>query len=215
VPHEIKYRDKIDTELKSGVYEPLYKDPAAKVEGKVQQILTKYKAVLPAEVKRKLIPQHRKPPHLYFLPKVHTPDMPLRLIVSSIGSPCFALTGFLNNILSPLAGRSDSFVKNYGHFIKLLKLVNLRGQEILVTFDVVSLFTNIPVYEALLVFRNRLDNDNTLAELSVLNMEAIMELLDGCLRTTDSNSRRIEWQWVVPFVSLLAISTSNCLSIQR
>jgi hypothetical protein len=56
VPHEIEYRDKIDTELKSGVYEPLSKDPAAKVERKFQQILTKYKAVLPAEAKRKITP---------------------------------------------------------------------------------------------------------------------------------------------------------------
>jgi hypothetical protein len=104
--------------------------------------------------------------------------------VSSIGSPFFALAGILNNILSPLAVRSDSFIKNYGDFIELLKSVDLRGQEILVSFDVVSLFTNIPVYEALLVFRSRLDNDNTLTELSVRKVEAIMEFLDVCLRTT-------------------------------
>jgi hypothetical protein len=47
-----------------------------------------------------------------------------------------------------------------------------------VSFDVVNLFTNVPVYEALQVIRNRLDNDNILAELSV------MELLDVCLRAT-------------------------------
>jgi hypothetical protein len=94
--------------------------------------------------------------------------MPQRLIVSSIGSPCFALAGFLNNILSFLAGKSESFVKNYCHLVELLKSVNLRGQDILVSFDEVSLFTNIPVYEALLVIRIRLDNDNILAEPFVL-----------------------------------------------
>jgi hypothetical protein len=46
----------LDTLLESGVYEPVPKDPAAKVERKVQQILTKYKTVLPTEVKRKLTP---------------------------------------------------------------------------------------------------------------------------------------------------------------
>jgi hypothetical protein len=70
--------------------------------------------------------------------------MPLRLLLSSIGSPCFALTG-------PLGGRFDSFIKNYSHLIELLKSVNLRGQDILVPFDVVSLFSNIPVYEAGLI----------------------------------------------------------------
>jgi hypothetical protein len=122
---EFKYNDKINTLLESGIYEPMPKDPTAKVERKVQQILAKYKTVLPTEVKRKLTPYHSKLPHLYGLPKIHKPDIPLRPIVSSIGSPCYALAGFLHKILSPLAGRSESFVKNSGHFIQLLKPVNL------------------------------------------------------------------------------------------
>jgi hypothetical protein len=181
---ESKYNDKINTLLESGAYEPVPKDPTAKVERKVQQILAKFKTVLPTEVKRKLTPYHSKPPHLYGLPKIHKPDIPLRPIVSSIGSPCYALAGFLHKILSPLAGRSESFVKNSGHFIQLLKPVNLRRQDTLVSFDVVSLFTNVPVDEALQVINNKLTNDNTLAERSILKVEAIMELLDVCLRTT-------------------------------
>jgi hypothetical protein len=55
--------------------------------------------------------------HLYGLPKVHKPDIPLRPIVSSIGSPCYALVGFLCKILCPLAGKSESFVKNLSHFV--------------------------------------------------------------------------------------------------
>jgi hypothetical protein len=45
-----KYNDKINTLLESGVYEPLPKNPTAKVERKVQQILAKHKTVLPTEV---------------------------------------------------------------------------------------------------------------------------------------------------------------------
>jgi hypothetical protein len=65
-----------------------------------------------------------------------------------------------------------------------LKSVNLRGQDILVSFYVLGLFTNVPVDEALQVIRSRIENDNTLTEPSVLKVEAIMELLDVCLRTT-------------------------------
>ncbi|PNF20028.1 hypothetical protein B7P43_G05946 [Cryptotermes secundus] len=137
-----------------------------------------------SELKRKLTPYHSKPPHLFGLPKIHKPDIPLRPIVSSIGSPCYALAGFLQEIRSLLAGRSGSFVKNSGHFIELLKSVNLRRKDKLACFDVVSLFTNVPVDEALQVIRSRLNNHNTLAERSVLKVEAIMELLDVCLRTT-------------------------------
>jgi hypothetical protein len=53
----------------------------------------------------------------------------------------------------------------------------------LVSFDVVSLFTDVPVDKALQVIRNKLHNDNTLAERPVLQVEAILELLEVCLKT--------------------------------
>jgi hypothetical protein len=66
----------------------------------------------------------------------------------------------------------------------MLKSVNLQTLDPLVSFDVVSLFTNVPVDETLQVIRYKLHNDSTLAEPSVLQVEAIMELLEICLRTT-------------------------------
>jgi hypothetical protein len=45
-------------------------------------------------------------------------------------------------------------------------------------------FTNVPVGKALQVIRNKLHNKDTLAEGPVLQVEAIMELLEVCLRTT-------------------------------
>jgi hypothetical protein len=38
---ETQYRDKINIVLKSGFYEALPRDPTAKVDGKIQQILAK------------------------------------------------------------------------------------------------------------------------------------------------------------------------------
>jgi hypothetical protein len=64
-----------------------------------------------------------------------------------------------------------------------LKYVNLHSLDTLVCFDVVSLFTNVPVDEALQVIRNKLHNNNTLAERSVLQVGSIMELLEVCLKT--------------------------------
>jgi hypothetical protein len=64
-----------------------------------------------------------------------------------------------------------------------LKSVNLQSSDTLVSFDVISLFTNVPVYEALQVIGNKLHNDDTLAERSALKVEAIMELLEVCCAT--------------------------------
>jgi hypothetical protein len=80
-----EYKDKLNTLLKSGDYELLPKDPTAKVERKIQKHLSKHKNTLPIDLKRKLTLYHNKLPHLYGLPKIHKPDVPLRPIVSSIG----------------------------------------------------------------------------------------------------------------------------------
>jgi hypothetical protein len=60
----------------------------------------------------------------------------------------------------------------------------VRSSDNLISFDVVSFFTNALVDEALQVIRNKLHNDDALAEPSVLQVEAIMKLLEVCLRTT-------------------------------
>jgi hypothetical protein len=104
--------------------------------------------------------------------------------VNYIGSPCYSPAGFLHRIFSHLAGKSQSFVKNSDHFVQLLKAANPRSQDTLVNFDVVSLFTNVPVDETLQIIENKLHNDDKLAEPSILQLEAIMEMLEVCLRTT-------------------------------
>jgi hypothetical protein len=98
-------------------------------------------------LKHKRTPYHSKPPHLYGLPKIHKPESPLRPTVTSIGYPWYALA----DILGPLASNTDSFVKNSEHFIKLIQKIKLQNEDYLVSFDIVSLFTNVPgeeVYRA-------------------------------------------------------------------
>jgi hypothetical protein len=56
--------------------------------------------------------------------------------------PCYALAGFLLKILSPLAGKFESFIQN-SNFIQLLKSVNLLSLDTLISYDVVSLFFSL------------------------------------------------------------------------
>jgi hypothetical protein len=140
-------------------------------------------------------------------PRYINQDIPLRPIVSSVGSPCCAL-----------AGKSEYFVKNLVHSVQLLKSVNLQSLDTLVSFDVVSRVTNVSVNKGLQVIRNKLHNDDTLAEWSVLQVEAIMELLEVCLRTTyifrwmtSSSSKKMTWLWEALYHPSLATSSWSIL----
>ena len=59
-------------------------------------------------------------PRLYGQPKVHKPDIPLRPIVSFIGSPTYALSKKIVNILAPLVGNTEFHVRNSSDFVESL-----------------------------------------------------------------------------------------------
>ena len=58
------------------------------------------------------------------------------------------------------------------------------NDSIMVSFDVKSLFNNVPVNKALLVIRDKLERDKTMELRTSLKIESIMELLTLCLKTT-------------------------------
>ena len=125
-----------------------------------------------------------KIPLLYGLPKVHKPEVPLRPIVSFIGSPTYNLSKHLVTILSPLVGKSSSHVKNSFEFASFIAGQSLLPGMVLVSFDVVSLFTKVPVELAVRVAHERLLADTSLAERTSLSPDEVVNLLRFCLGAT-------------------------------
>jgi len=80
------------------------------------------------------------PASFYGLPKIHKENVPIRPIMSAIGSPTYELSKYLANILSPLQN-NEYTVKNSASFVEKIRTLSVDPDEILVSFDVVSLFT--------------------------------------------------------------------------
>ena len=117
---------------------------------------------------------------LYGLPKVHKPEIPLRPIVSFIGFPTYSLSKHLVTILSPLVGRLASHVKNFFEFASFIADQSLHPGTLLVSFDVISLFTKVPVDLAARVAHERLVADTSLVERTSLSPDKVMTLLKFC-----------------------------------
>jgi hypothetical protein len=100
----------------------------------------------------------------------------------SIGSPCGE--GFLQQIMSPLTGNTYSFLESSEHFIPVIKSISIGRQHTLVSFDVDSLFTNVPLDEVMKVIKKLLAEEQSLAQRCSLQVENKMELMETCLETS-------------------------------
>ncbi|XP_054290083.1 uncharacterized protein LOC129005267 [Macrosteles quadrilineatus] len=132
---------------------------------------------LSEEYKRHLINSDPRPPIIYGLPKVHKDGIPMLPIVSSIGSPTYNIAKFVSKHLSEFVGLTESFVKDSRHFIEIIKRVKLDDNDILVSFDVESLFTSIPVPETVDIIRTLLDD--SLAQLAEICLNSTYFYFDG------------------------------------
>ena len=98
--------------------------------------------------KNKLYSSAAIAPRLYGLPKIHKTNLPLRPISSSSNLPCYQMSKYMGDILKNII--SDKYnVKNCYELQQKLHDIILEENNKLVSFDVISLFTNIPTYLAI------------------------------------------------------------------
>ena len=84
--------------------------------------------------------------------------------MSFVNYPTYGVSSFLAKILSPVVGNTENTVKNSCPFAEFVRGKTLKADQVLVSFDVVSLFTNIPVDLAIKVATKRLRQDATLLQ---------------------------------------------------
>jgi hypothetical protein len=178
-----EYDDKLQELVNTDDYRQLPRDPPSQIEAKVHKELMGWEVDVGTSLK-KLAPRYSKPPHLYGLPKVH--KNPLRIIVSGIGSTCHDLARFLLNIISLLARKSDSQINNSMDFIKQISQIKMEKGDEMVSFDVVSLFTSVPINEAMAELKLRPESDTKLLVRTTLptRFEKILDLINVCLNAT-------------------------------
>lgn len=133
------------------------------------------------ETQERLIMKEALPPKIYGLIKLHKNGNPIRPIVSCIQSPFYKMSGFLGKILSNIVGQSKYHVKDSFHFQKFIKHQTVPNDFMLVSLDVISLYTNIPIDLALKVVG---DNWSKIEKLTKLPKKEFLYGVEVCLRST-------------------------------
>ena len=101
-----------------------------------------------------ILPCGSTPGVLYGLPKIHKPGCPFRPIVSSVNTYNYNLASYLVRILQPISTNQFT-IKDSFSFADWAKTFN-HNNEIMCSFDVSSLFTNVPLDETIQICLDKL-----------------------------------------------------------
>ena len=170
VMNRMDYNTKMKEHLTTtGSYKKLENNPISKVIKVVKKAIKSFN--LDETMKKRLTPSCRITPRIYGLPKIHKEGVPMRPIVNTIGSPTYELAKYVGKILAPLAGKTDSYIKDSSDFVNLIKEERVEPKDMLIIFNVVSVFTKIPLNDAIQVI-----NEVTYPQTT--------RLVEVCLRST-------------------------------
>ena len=112
---------------------------------------------------------------LYGLPKTHKPDVPIRPILSTIGTFNYKLANFFVPILQPLTSNQYTMKNSYS-FVEEARTLDVSN-KIMASFDVKSLFTNIPLDETInIICESMFKDKNTHCNLSKEQFTSLLQL---------------------------------------
>lgn len=102
------------------------------------------------KTKRKLLINTAQAPRPRATPKLHKPR--IRVINNAINSPTYNMSRYLNEILTKISTGNKYNVKNSFELKVKLDKLSLQPDDIMVSFDIVSMYEKIPtklVYKSL------------------------------------------------------------------
>ena len=172
--------------LNQNTYRAIPSDPTMRLKNKPISMLRSIEAKggIKEELYRRLYPTGAGSLKFCGLPKIHKMGMPLRPIVSSIGTFTYQTSKEVTRILKALVGRSPHHVKNTQDFIDQIKGIHLGQDECMMSYDGKALFTSVPTTKATTIIKQLLEQDQELQQRTSLSIENILSLLEFCINST-------------------------------
>lgn len=122
---------------------------------------------------------------MYGAIKAHKPhkNYPMRIVVSTIGSPPYETSKYLVDIIQPTLNKNEIRVMNSKSFVEEARQWEPDENEVQVSFDAVNLYPSIPIKKATNTIIDILKTDrDDLRKRTKLTLNDIKVLIELCLR---------------------------------
>ena len=168
----------------------------------MERTLQKIKQHLDENEYKRMYPTGSRPGLFYTTAKVYKlpngeglNELTIWSIISNIGTATYKTVKFLNSLLAPL-GQPGRSLLNTEAFV-----IQVKGQRIpegykMKSFDVKTLFTNVPLNETIDIILTKVYDENKIGTKSKLPKSMIKELLDISTRHAHfkfNNESYIQW----------------------
>ena len=121
---------------------------------KGKDVNTVLRETLPRNITDSLCPKSSRLAHLYSLPKTHKANLSMRPILSATGTYNYNLAKWLEEKLKPLS-INEYTITDAIRFSEEICNSPIGEDDILVSFNVASLFTNVPLNETINILVNK------------------------------------------------------------
>lgn len=159
---------------------PKHYHPLLEKERHLERVVRKN---LPKPTADILCPKSSRLAHLYGLPKTHKRVLSMRPILSATGTYNFQLAKWLDDKLKPLATNSHT-IDDIFQFADEIQQTPVKDNDVLVSYDVTALFTNIPVDETIQILADKAFSDDWFNKTHGLQLqkEQLIELLEVAVK---------------------------------
>lgn len=176
IDDETKFRPVQQERPKTRGRPPKHYHPLLQKEKELTSIVRR---ILPKHIADSVIQKGSRLAHLYGLPKTHKAKLAVRPILSATGTYNYNLAKWLDTKLKPLSTNTYT-VKDIFSFADEIHKMEINNQEVLVSYDVSSLFTNVPVSETIELLAEKAFKDDWFNKEYDLNITKpdLIELLE-------------------------------------
>ena len=180
------YLEKCMDHINNGPYQLLKKDPTTKIKTTTlkQLKVLKDNEFIDNKSYYYLKPTDSPAPRFYGQLNIHNPRVPIRPIGSYSGSPLFNLNKYIANILKSYAKDENNNANYSTTFSNYIRNVPIEDDEIMASFDVTSLYTNIPIIDTLNIIKDFVNNSDQFTRKASILQDKFLDLVYLVLTTT-------------------------------
>ena len=181
---------KVNKFIEENEIQQLDKDPTTQYTKDINKLIDDCNQIINPTIANKLkysIPnkkQHNlnasKAPKFKPYLKMHKPNNPIRPLVNAIGSPSYKLAKHVDKIIKNAIPINNNYnVKNSKQFAEKIKGRKLKNGELMISLDIVNLYSNIPIEDAIKALKTAL---NKSGKLSKAEIEQIIKCVETILK---------------------------------